>query len=47
MKEIKRLKLMKIVSVCYRVKEEALKHLGIKELEAMLEEWFAKANAAF
>ena len=47
MKDLERLKLMKIVSVCYRVPIEELEELSIKELKAMLEEWFANANTSF
>ena len=44
---MKRLKLMKIVSVCYRLKKEEIEHLDTSELEKMVKEWFAKANTEF
>lgn len=44
---MKRLKLLNIVSVCYRLTMEAIEHLKTSELEEMMEEWFAKANTAF
>lgn len=47
MKELKRLKLLTVVSVCYRMAIEALEHLGIKELEEMANRWFATADASF
>ena len=44
---MKRLRLLKTISVCYRLAIEAIEHLKTSELEEMMEKWFATANVEF
>lgn len=44
---MERSKLLKAISVSFRVAIETIEHLKTSELEEMLDKWFAEANVAF
>lgn len=44
---MERSKLLKAISVCFRVAIETIDNLKTSELEEMLDKWFAKANVEF